>query len=373
MTTDDPGSIGLSKAGVERAEEMLRREVEAGQLMGAALQMSRGGDALAPICVGRRRLAEGGPAVERDTIFLIASITKPIVAAAVMKLVEEGQVALDEPAATYVPEFGAEGKENVQLRHLLTHTSGLPDQIDRNREYRRAKRSLSDFVERICELPLLFEPGTAISYQSCGIAMLGEIVERVTGQELREYLKTVFFDPLGLQDTSLGIAERSDRESDVKLAGEGLTFSGGGGTDYDWNSDYWRNFGAPWGGMLTTVGEMTTLMQAFLQGGTVAGTRILGKAAVMAMVADQTADMPGLSGRQRRAQRWGLGWRLQTRTVSTYGDLASDRSFGHGGATGTIAWADPSTGVTCVLFTNDPAAASRLRSKMSNVIAGAVE
>ena len=86
--------------------------------------------------------------------------------------------------------------------------------------------------------------------------MLGEVCERVTGIDLADYLEQAIFDPLGLEDTTLRMTDRSDRESDVKIAGEGLTH-GGAGTDFDWNSDYWRGFGAPWGGMLTTVEEMT--------------------------------------------------------------------------------------------------------------------
>ena len=368
--SQDARSIGFSGTCLDRVRSVMVSAVEADTLMGAAVQVSRGGVALPPMCVGRRQLAEDGAPVEADTIFLIASITKPIVAAAVARLIEEGEVSLDDYVVDFVPDFSAEDKARVPIRHLLTHTSGLADQIPENHTYREAHRPVRDFVTRICELPLAFEPGTKISYQSCGIAMLGEIVERIKGISLPTYLDKAIFAPLGLKDTRLGVQTRSARESDVRIAGEGLLY--GVGTNFDWNSDYWRGFGAPWGGMLTTVGEMTRLMLAFRNGGELEGARILGERTVAAMVADHSSVLPGLDSVDRARQRWGLGWRLGGRNSSGYGDLTSYATFGHGGATGTVAWFDPESDVSCVIFTNDPAAASWLRPRISNVVMGAV-
>ena len=238
---------GFDLSRLERVREVLDAEVEADRLMEAAVQVSQGGLVMDPIVAGRRRLDDPSARIEADTVFRDASITKPIGAAALLKLVEDGSVVLEDPVARYVPEFGENGKSEVLVHHLLTHTSGLPDQIPENRAYREAKRPMPEFIKRICELPLLFSLGTKISYQSAGIAMLGEICERVTGSDLATYLAGNFFDPLGLEDTRLKMSERSDRESDVLIAGEGLTH-GGAGTDFDWNSDYWRGFGTPWGG-----------------------------------------------------------------------------------------------------------------------------
>ena len=355
---------------LERVQELLTEDVEAGRLMGAAVQVSHEGQPEAPIVAGRRRL-DAALSVEPDTIFLVASITKPIVATAVVKLLEEGHLGLDDPVTRFVPEFGVNGKEDVVIRHLLTHTSGLPDQIPENRHYRENKRPLSDFITRICELPISFVPGTHISYQSCGIAMLGEICERVTEVDLATYLKTTIFDPLGLKDTALKLTDRSARESDVKIAGEGLTH-GGSGTDFDWNSDYWRGFGAPWGGMLTTVEEMTRLLLLFRNGGAIDNQRILSARSAAMMVEDHTSTLPDLADTNRRGQRWGLGWRLSGRQAGMFGDLASLESFGHGGATGTLAWVDPAEDVTCVIFTNDPDAAGSLRGRISNLVLAAL-
>jgi CubicO group peptidase (beta-lactamase class C family) len=311
--------------------------------------------------------------VDPETIFLVASITKPIVAAGAMLLVERGKICLDDLVARLVRGFGKQAKGEVQVRHLLTHTSGLPDMLEENLELRAEKAPLEVFVERICRVKLLFRPGTRISYQSCGIAMLGEIVNRVEGVPIREWLRREIFDSLGLVDTSLGMqADRRNRISDVKIPGQSFEYGADEATDWNWNSDYWRSFGAPWGGMFTTAQEMTALLQVFLYGGTLEGTRVLGPGTVAAMTTDQTSPMPALPEEERRRQRWGLGWRLRDRSISTYGDLTSDRTFGHTGATGTVAWVDPESGVTCTLFTNDPKGAGAVRSRVSNAVAGAV-
>ena len=360
----DLEAVGFSAEGIRVAHGLLADAVDAGDLLGGVLQVSRGGSVLPVHCFGLREATEGGRAVEADTIFLIASITKPIVCAAVVKLIEEGRLCLDDRVVQYVPEFADKGKEEVKVRHLLTHTSGLPDMIPENYAFRAAHKPLSDFVVRICELGLLFVPGTRISYQSAGIAILGEIVERLVGAHLPEVLRQWFFAPLGLVDTSLGRQEdRKDREAEIRLPTQ--SDSGGGGTDWHWNSDYWRNYAAPWGGMLTTAAELTVLAQAFLSGGMIDRVRVLSRAGVAAMTRDQTTEMASLPQIEKSGQRWGLGWRLGE------GELWSPGSFGHGGATGTQMWVDPQSEVTCVLLTNDPQGALALRPKVANAVAAA--
>ena len=147
------------------------------------------------------------------------------------------------------------------------------------------------------------------------------------GRALPETLREMFFDPLQLADTSLGrLEDRRERESEIRLPAQ--SDSGGDGTDWHWNSDCWRNFAAPWGGMLTTAAELTALCQVFLNGGELTGVRVLSKASVAAMTRDQTEAMASLSAAEKLGKRWGLGWRLRE------DDLTSRRAFGHGGGHG---------------------------------------
>ncbi len=156
-----------------------------------------------------------GIAIDKDSIFLVASLTKPTTCTAVVQLIENGLLSLDTPVHTVLPEFVGGGREKVTVLHLLTHTSGLPDGIPENQEYRRRHATLGEFADRMCALDLLFEPGTAISYQSAGINLLGSIVHKVSGQPLPIYLRENVFRPLGMIDTTLGIA--SDRAKDREV------------------------------------------------------------------------------------------------------------------------------------------------------------
>ena len=255
--TDVPEKIGLSSKGLERAYGLLEEAVAEGALMGAAVQVAKKGIALEPRCFGRRELDPQGAPVEPDTIFLVASVTKPVTATAAMLLVENGKLCLDDPVSSIVPEFGVKGKNAVRIRHLLTHTSGLPDQLAENEQLRARHAPLEEFIERTCEVELLFPPGTDVSYQSCGSAMLSEIVKRIEGIPLRELMGQALFKPLGMADTSLGAQQdKTQRISQVKIP-EGSFQYGSREADWNWNSSYWWNFGAPWGGMFTTVKDMT--------------------------------------------------------------------------------------------------------------------
>ncbi len=143
----------------------------------------------------------------------------------------------------FLPEFGQNGKADVKLRHLMTHTSGLPDMPPNNVALRAVHAPLSRFVEVVARLPLAFPPGTQVSYQSMGTAILGAVVEQLTGTSLPEFLEREVFRPLQMEATSLGCPpEYQDRVAAVRLPAEQV------GKDWSWNSPYWLSLGAPWGG-----------------------------------------------------------------------------------------------------------------------------
>ncbi|MBI4551194.1 MAG: beta-lactamase family protein, partial [Candidatus Latescibacteria bacterium] len=250
--TDRPEDIGLSSERLAKAFAYIESWVATDLAPGAAIGLARQGRHLTPRGFGRMAPKPDAPMLPSDAIFLTASVTKPVACAAVMLLVERGQAGLDTPVVSVIPEFGAQGKDRVTIRHLLTHTSGLLDMIPENVDYRKRHAPLDEFIARICDLDLLFEPGTNISYQSAGIAILGEIVWRVTGTPLPEFLRREMFEPLGMDDTSLGV--RPDllaRIPEIRLPDDLIE------ADWGWNKPYWRAFGAPWGGMFSTVRDMS--------------------------------------------------------------------------------------------------------------------
>ena len=362
-----PTEVGFSPVRLDRLYALLTTAVDQGKILGAALQVARRGRWLEPRAFGNMR---PGINTQPDTIFLTASVTKPMTVTAVMILLEQGHLLLDDPVYTIIPEFGNRGKEAVTVRHLMTHTSGLPDMLPNNIELRKAHAPLAEFYRQIFALPLDFAPGTNLQYQSCGTAMLAVIAERISGMSLPDFLHQELFAPLGMQDTALGVRNLPhDRIAHVNV-GDDMR-----GTDWGWNTPYWWNLGVPWGGMFSTVHDMARCCQMFLNGGELDGVRILSPATVALMTRDQTSAMPTLPAAERHRQAWGLGWRQMPTLAWSYGgDLLSPGSFGHGGATGTVVWVDPAQQVVCALFTNEPAVRSeRLLGQVSNLVMAAVD
>lgn len=367
LISDQPEEIGLSASRLQRVYDLLDNCVGQEMITGSAISVARGGIALQAQGFGRMGPQADAQPIQPNTVFLVASVTKPVTAAAAMLLVERGKICLDDLVISIVPEFGSKGKEKITIRHLLTHTPGLPDMLPENEELRAKHAPLSEFVRRICDCELLFDPGTNVSYQSMGIAMLGEIVERFEGMPLRDFMQRELFKPLGMNDTFLGIQqELLDRVARVNVPET---------TDWHWNSPYWRNFGAPWGGMFSTVRDMTVFCQMFLNGGELGDVRIFSPATVTAMTSNQIIPMPDIPQRVKFTDAWGLGWQLKPANNSLpFGDLVSPESYGHLGATGTMVWVDPSLETICVLFTNQPNPLDgRLFSLCSNAVAAAVE
>src|SRR5262249_52460282 len=146
------------------------------------------------------------PALRKDALFLMASITKPIVYLGSMLLVERGRLSLTDRVSHYLPEFARSDRdrEAVLVGHLFTHTSGMPDMLADNEQLRRDHSPLKKFVEGALKAPLLFKPGTKLSYQSMGTLLVAEIVQRLSEKPIAEYLKQEIFDPLGLKSTGLG-------------------------------------------------------------------------------------------------------------------------------------------------------------------------
>lgn len=361
-----PEAIGLSSTQLQKAYCLLEEAVHTGFMPAAVLAIGRGGRFLEPRAFGRFGPAQDGRPLTPDGVFLVASITKPVTATAAMLFVEEGYLNLDQQVIDFIPEFGKRGKEQVRIWHLLTHTSGLPDMLPENVQLREAHAGLDRFIEGICDCGLLFSPGTNVSYQSCGIAILGEIVERLTKVRLREFMEERLFGPIGMNHTTLGI--RDDlfpNLVDVALPDEQLV------TDWHWNTPYWRNFGAPWGGMFSTAADLVCFLQMFLDRGKVGRRVILSTTTVEAMIRDQVTERTDIPLSARRRSSWGLGWELRG---APSGDLVSPLTFGHGGATGTMAWADPARQLICVLLTNQPRIWNQgyyLFPRLSNTIAAA--
>ena len=195
----------MSAARLGRIADRLREETSRGGVGSASILVARHARVVLHQGFGRLNRGPGAPATRPDTLYIVASISKPVSVCGLMLLVDEGRVALDDRVQRYLPEFQGRLKERVLVRHLLSHTSGLPDMVPENTQLRRVHAPLSEFVAAALRTPLLFEPGTRFSYQSMGTLLAAEIAERVSGMRLRDLLRSRIFQPLGMQHTMLGL------------------------------------------------------------------------------------------------------------------------------------------------------------------------
>lgn len=365
LRTSEPAAVGMSAARLELAAGLLKREIDDGRVLAASILVARRERIVLHKGFGRLRPEPGAPAAQPDTVYLLASITKPVTACALMLLVERGQVLLEDPVSHYLPQFLGGDRPRVRVRDLLSHTSGLPDMLPENIALRREHAPLTKFVSSALTTPLRYTPREGFAYQSMGTLLAGEIVERVSGALLRDFEKREIFEPLGMKNSSLGLGGR--RIEDTAWCQTSASANQEDLRSFGANSPYWRDMGHPWGGMHSTTRDLAILLQTFLNGGVYAGSRVFSAATVAAMTSDQNG---------RLNAPWGLGWGLRDSPVwAFFGELPSPRTFGHSGATGTVAWADPERQLLCVILTTRPVSedGGRLLRQVSNAVAAAVE
>lgn len=320
-------ALALRQSKLDEAARLIEAQAASGQVGAAVLHVEGAG-------VSFRR--SFGKAQNSDAVFLLASITKPMTCTAVMILADRKELSIEDPVTKYLPEFKGADRAGMRIRHLLSHSSGLPDMLPENEQLRKRHAPLKDFVGASLRTPLLFAPGTKVKYQSMGILLAAEIVERITKQPLPDFLRAQLFKPLGMSQTSLGLGGRalaSTMQSQVV-----------DDPDWNWNSAYWRNLGSPWGGAHSTAGDVTRFLRYFARPGSAS---VLKPDTAAAMITNQNA---GLN------QAYGIGWALNG---ARFGKGCSARTFGHGGSTGTLCWLDPEKDLSFVLLTTKPAAESQ--------------
>jgi CubicO group peptidase (beta-lactamase class C family) len=245
---------------------------------------------------------------------------------------------------TFLPAFDGDGRGDVTIRHLLTHTSGLPDQLAENDELRKSHAPLSEFARQAMHTPLGFAPGTRYQYSSMGILLAAQIAERLAGSSILDLVDRAVFRPLGMKHSAQGLG-RFKPEDMVRCQMEGAAPETGGGDphsrEWDWNSPYWRKLGAPWGGTHASAPDVAAFLGEFLG----ARGRVVKPGTARLMI--ENHNPAGITPR-------GLGFGVGKESGSPG---CSPRTFGHTGSTGTLCWADPASDTTCVVLTSLPARA----------------
>ena len=318
----------------------------------------------ASLCVrrGKEQFARAfGAAQSPDALFLLASITKTMTAAAVMTLYDREKFRLDDPVVKFIPEFSANPRNKITLAQLLTHVSGLPDQLPENQALRKRHAKLGEFVEAAVRTPLLFDPGTRYSYSSMGILLASEVARRITGTDFRVFADRAVFRPLEMKHSAMGLG-RFKLEDVVHNQVEKAAPESGAGDpsakEWDWNSPYWRTLGAPWGTAHASAPDVARFYAEFLH----PTDRMLKPDTARLMVKNHNPE--GFTPR-------GLGFAVGSKSGGTG---CSEKTFGHTGSSGTLVWADPVTDTVCVVLTTLPASAvtPHPRSLASDLVAKAV-
>ncbi|MBA3513298.1 MAG: beta-lactamase family protein [Pyrinomonadaceae bacterium] len=325
-----------------RIPDRMKSFVEQGAIAGAVILIAKGGQVVSLKAVGFQDLESKKP-MRTDTIFDIRSLTKPVTAIGIVILMEEGRLALNDPVEKYLPEFKAatppkEGQRSpITIRHLLTHTTGMP--FNRPLEIEnitiKRDRSLADVVAILSKQEPEFEPGKQYRYYSGGFAILGRIIEVVSGEPYEQFIKQRIFDPLGMKDSFFSIpAEKQSRVASIYRLHNGKLNKWEEIMAYRQNAKY----PGPEFGMYSTASDLASLCQMMLNGGTLKDKRILSAMSVKAMTEKQTTDIK--SAITQRMAYQGLGWGLSGDPMNDF-PLTSPGSFGHNGAFGTIFWVDP--------------------------------
>ncbi len=395
LPTTRPERVGLSTERLERLSGQMQKAVDDGVMIGGLGMIARNGKVAYSETWGLSDREAGTP-MTMDTIFRIYSMSKPITSVAVMMLYEEGRFFLNDPVAKYIPELaglevavstadgstsivsdgtssrtigeGDESKVGITrkprrqptIRDLLRHTAGMTYGVFGNTEVDKRYRELGilvehpdlqDFVAKVGQLPLQYEPGTRWHY-SVSVDVQGRLVEVISGMRFSEFLQQRIFEPLGMEDTSFIVPQDktarlaqiyspkgtpsdmataflsrntstelvvSDDQINVNYR-EGATFESGGG------------------GLVSTAADYMRFSQMMLNGGELDGVRLLSPKTVELMTTNHLGDMP--MGFRRRGVGFGLGFAVAL-DLGEIGELGSAGEYNWGGAAGTRFWIDP--------------------------------
>jgi uncharacterized protein YbbC (DUF1343 family)/CubicO group peptidase (beta-lactamase class C family) len=307
-----------------------------------------------------------------DTIFDLASLTKVVATTtSVMKLVEEGRIRLSDPVSRFIPEFARYGKAAITIRHLMTHVSGLRPDLDLDAEFSGEKEAIRRAIEEVPVAP----PGERFIYSDINFFLLGDIVERVSGERLDRYAAAHIFGPLGMKDTTFlprpSLAPRiAPTERCLPLAwpcsAPHAPFLRG--VVHDPTA---RRMGGVAGhaGLFSTAADLSRFCRMLVGGGRLGAMRILSAASVARMTSPATPT--GMS------EVRGLGWDIDSVYSSNRGELFPLGSYGHTGFTGTSLWLDPHTKSYVVFLSNrvhpdGKGDVTPLRAKVATVAAAAV-
>ena len=344
----EPAAVGMSSARLSAIDRVVQRGVDAGGYPGAAVVVGRKGYSVLSRGFGALDWTGRARVTSRESIYDLASLTKVVATTtAIMVLYDAGTVDIDAPVSRYLPEFSGGLRDQVTVRHLLTHRAGLPA----GRELWRIAKTPAEARAAVLASPIQCTPGSCYEYSDLGADLLGFVAEAASGQTLDAFLERSVFAKLGMTDTHF----RPDAMSSVRIAPTEIAPPRGyplRGEVHDENA-YALGGVAGHAGLFSTADDLSVFAQMMLDGGVYNGVRIVSDSAVALFT-------------KRAAGHRALGWDTCDGGAGC-GQYMSERAFGHTGFTGTSLWIDPDRQMFVILLTNRVHAARARRP--SKVIA----
>ncbi len=329
----------LPQQQVAAIEERCQEAIQAGRVPGAVVLIGNRDKVIFRRAFGFRALTPKKVPMTIDTIFDVASLTKVVATAtAFMQPIEDGRAALDDSIAKYWPEFGTNGKEKITARHLLTHYSGLRPGLDLRPDWSGYEEGLRRIVE---EKPISI-PGTIFTYSDINFQVLGEVIQRISGQSLDRYCDEHIFKPLGMKDTFFKPSpdlhdriaptqgDRATRQMVCGIVHDGVALRMGGVAGH--------------AGLFSTADDLSIFVRMILSCGSLHGVKILEPSTVEKMTLPQS--------RPDRIPLRGLGWDIDAPFALNRDALFPAGSYGHTGFTGTGIWIDPVSETYIIILTS---------------------
>ena len=386
-----PESVGMSSERLKRIDGFVQEYVDAGRIAGAVTLVARGGKVVHFEAQGWRDRENGVP-MTKDTIFVLMSMTKPIVSTALMMLFEEGRFLLDDPISKWIPEYenhtvriNRDGvrplvvpeARPVTVRHVLTHTSGLsldprgkgltPEQIDHVTNHGRGWPTLAERVAHAAIVPGAFHPGDEWQYGD-STDYVAVLVEKISGRSLDDFLLERIFEPLGMTDTHYYVPrDKVERMASVYRPGGDSRIELLVSPAWVEPTPMFRGVA----GLAGTAADYYRFAQMIANGGELDGTRLLGRMTVDNMISNHVgADRPVYI--RGGGYGFGLGFGVLTNSARAP-DALSIGSYTWGGAYGTLYWADPVEDLIGILMIQiRPYDHLGIRPLFSNVVTQAV-
>lgn len=342
----------------EKVLQFLQEEIEIGSIPGAVIHVSYQDAAILHEVIGNRAVFPEKSQMKLDTIFDLASLTKVVATLpAILKLLDHGFFRLDDRVSYFLPEFGKNGKEEIRIRDLLTHTAGLPA----FHNYYLESLSTEQILERIYDDELVAPIGSKVIYSDLGLITLYKLIESVTNQSLPDYLQKEIFEPLGMNETGFNPTFPKHRYAATEFCQTLNDYKIG--IVHDENTESMGGISGH-AGLFSTVSDLAKYTSMIENNGIFRGKRILSESALELSRKNYTPF---------DSEARGLGWILKSQAFSSCGDYFSDASYGHTGFTGTSIWFDPEIKLHVILLTNRvhygrKDGILRLRPRLHNII-----